>query len=84
MVVNCWVWPFPTDTLGGVTWMAVRTASVTVTWTVLLVMPFWLAVTSVVPATLPVRRPVVETVAVVMSTGNQATLLLISAVVLSL
>ena len=84
MAVSCRVWPLASETLGGVIWMAARTASVTVTWTVLLVMPFWLAVTSVVPATLPVRRPVVETVAVVMSAGSQATLLLISTVVLSL
>ena len=56
----------------------------TVTWTALLVTPSRLAVSSVVPATLPVSRPVVETVAVVMSVGSQVTLPLISAVVLSL
>ena len=84
VAVSCWVWPLPTDTLGGVIWMAVRVASVTVTWTALLVMPSLLAVTSVVPATLPVSRPVDETVAMVMSVGSQATLPLISAVVWSL
>ena len=64
--------------------MAVRVASVTVTWTLLLLMLFRLAVSSVEPTILPIRRPVVETVAVVMSVGSQVTLPLISAVVLSL
>ncbi|MNE03499.1 hypothetical protein D3C80_960030 [compost metagenome] len=64
--------------------MAVRMASVTVIWTVLPVTPSRLAVTSVVPCSTPLSRPVDETVAVVMSVGSQVTLPLISAVVLSL
>ncbi|MNR62570.1 hypothetical protein D3C85_1846340 [compost metagenome] len=77
----------PTDTLGGVISMAVRMASVTVTSTMLLVILSWWAVASVIPVTIPVSRPVDETVAAAVPFSSQVTqeaLLLISAVVLSL
>ncbi|MNE03498.1 hypothetical protein D3C80_960020 [compost metagenome] len=47
--------------------MAVRVASVTVTWTVLLVMPSWLAVTVVVPVSLAVSAPGDDMVAIRLS-----------------
>ena len=44
--------------------MAVRTASVTVIWIVLLMMPSWLAVMVVVPASLAVSAPGEDMVAI--------------------
>ena len=59
-------------------------ASVTVIWTVLPVMPSRLAVTSAVPCSTPVSRPLGGMVAVAVSSDSQATPLVTFAVVLSL
>ena len=72
VAVNCKVWPFTTSTVSGVTWISVITASLTVTFTVLL-MPFFVTVTVVEPTLSPVTKPSGVTVAVAASSDTHVT-----------